>query len=123
MKLGVAELRRFSSYAECARWFLAPRWRDGNLSSADAPWCGAGSALARASRGGGGGGGDGGEDGDGGGGEGGGGGGGSAEGRSCTVANGCCRRHPKMPSCVHAKQARGSRVIAASGAQSGSKSE
>ena len=117
MKLGVAELRRFGSYAECARWFLAPRWRDGNLSAAGAPWCGG--AVARASRAGGGGGGegDGGEGGGGGGGGEGGGGGGGAEGRSCTVANGCCRRHPKMPSCVHAKEARGSRSVAASGAR------
>ena len=91
MKLGVAELHRFGSYTECARWFLAPHWRDGNLSAAGVPRCGG--AVARASR-------------EGGGGGGGGGGGAGGEGRPCTVASGCCRRHPRMPSCVHARDAR-----------------
>ena len=90
-KLRAPELlrRRFASTTACARWFLADHWSDGNLTAGGGASCGGtagtrrrpaatiGAVRPQASR--------------------------PAPDRapnSCTIANGCCRRHPRMPQCL-----------------------
>ena len=92
-KLRAPELlrRRFASTTACARWFLADHWSDGNLTAGGGASCGGtagtrrrpaaatGAARPQATR--------------------------PAPDRavapkSCTMANGCCKRHPRMPQCL-----------------------
>ena len=93
-KLRAPELlqRRFASTAACARWFLADEWSDGNLTTGGGASCGAGAAATRRrptaaigatrpqatrpspDR--------------------------AGPPKSCTIANGCCKRHPRMPQCL-----------------------